>query len=140
MASTLVGKKAVVIGAGMGGLTAAGALADFFDQVIVLERDTLPSEPVHRAGTPQGRHVHGLLLSGQPSDAIRALEGRVWQRAVPTTAIEDYRRRFTVLSTRLTGGRSIIHVLADGRPEEGFESVPPDLEDVYFGELRRRAA
>jgi len=49
----------------MGGLTAAAALADFFDQVLVLERDTLPSEPAHRAGTPQGRHVHGLLLSGQ---------------------------------------------------------------------------
>jgi 2-polyprenyl-6-methoxyphenol hydroxylase-like FAD-dependent oxidoreductase len=65
MASTLVGKQAVVIGAGMGGLTAAGALADFFDQVLVLERDTLPSEPAHRAGTPQARHVHGLLLSGQ---------------------------------------------------------------------------
>ena len=65
MASTLVGKQAVVIGAGMGGLTAAGALAEFFDQVVVLERDTLPSEPVHRAGTPQARHVHGLLLSGQ---------------------------------------------------------------------------
>jgi len=42
MASTLVGKQAVVIGAGMGGLAAAGALADFFDQVVVLERDTLP--------------------------------------------------------------------------------------------------
>src|SRR5271156_368831 len=81
-----------------------------------------------------------LLLSGQPADAIRALGGRVWQRAVPTAAIEDYRRRFTVLSTRLTGGRSIIHVLADSRPEEGFEAVPPDLEDVYFGELRQRAA
>ena len=65
MASTLVGKQAVVIGAGMGGLTAAGALADFFDQVVVLERDTLPSEPAHRAGTPQARHVHALLLSGQ---------------------------------------------------------------------------
>ena len=60
MASTLIGKQAVVIGAGMGGLTAAGALADHFDQVLVLERDTLPSEPAHRAGT-----VHGLLLSGQ---------------------------------------------------------------------------
>jgi ABC-type multidrug transport system ATPase subunit len=81
-----------------------------------------------------------LLLSGQPADAIRALVGRVWQRAVPTAAIEDYRRRFTVLSTRLSGGRSIIHVLADSRPEEGFESVAPDLEDVYFGELRQRAA
>ena len=65
MSSTLIGKQAVVIGAGMGGLTAAGALADFFDQVLVLERDTFPSEPAHRVGTPQARHVHVLLLSGQ---------------------------------------------------------------------------
>jgi glycine/D-amino acid oxidase-like deaminating enzyme len=43
MASTRIGKQAVVIGAGMGGLAAAGALADRFDQVVVLERDTLPS-------------------------------------------------------------------------------------------------
>ena len=63
MASTLIGKQAVVIGAGMGGLTAAGALADCFDQIVVLERDTLPSEPAYRAGTPQARHVHALLLS-----------------------------------------------------------------------------
>ena len=63
--STLIGKQAVVIGAGIGGLTAAGALADHFDNVVVLERDTLPSEPTYRAGTPQARHVHGLLLSGQ---------------------------------------------------------------------------
>ena len=65
MASTLIGKQAVVIGAGMGGLAAAGALADCFEQVFVLERDTLPSEPAYRAGTPQARHVHALLLSGQ---------------------------------------------------------------------------
>src|SRR5215467_8650814 len=65
MASIQVGKQAVVIGAGMGGLAAAGALTDHFEQVVVLERDTLPSEPAHRAGTPQARHVHGLLLSGQ---------------------------------------------------------------------------
>ena len=65
MASTVIGKQAVVIGAGMAGLTAAGALSDRFDQVVVLERDTLPSEPAHRAGTPQARHVHALLFSGQ---------------------------------------------------------------------------
>jgi 2-polyprenyl-6-methoxyphenol hydroxylase-like FAD-dependent oxidoreductase len=65
LASTLIGKRAVVIGAGMGGLTAAGALADHFDNVVVLERDALPSEPTYRAGTPQARHAHGLLLSGQ---------------------------------------------------------------------------
>ena len=65
MASTLIGRQAVVIGAGMAGLTAAGALADRFEQVVVLERDTLPAEPAYRAGTPQARHVHALLLSGQ---------------------------------------------------------------------------
>jgi 2-polyprenyl-6-methoxyphenol hydroxylase-like FAD-dependent oxidoreductase len=65
MASTLIGKQAVVIGARMGGLTAAGALADHFDRVVILERDTLPSEPTYRTGTPQARHVHALLLSGQ---------------------------------------------------------------------------
>ena len=65
MASTLIGKQALVIGAGMAGLTAAGALAHRFDHVVVVERDSLPSEPTHRIGTPQARHVHGLLLSGQ---------------------------------------------------------------------------
>jgi 2-polyprenyl-6-methoxyphenol hydroxylase-like FAD-dependent oxidoreductase len=36
MASTLIGQQAVVIGAGMAGLTAAGALADRFEHVVVL--------------------------------------------------------------------------------------------------------
>src|SRR5215472_12690527 len=64
VAPTLIGKQAVVIGAGMGGLAAAGALAGCFEQVFVLERDTLPSEAAYRAGTPQARHVHALLASG----------------------------------------------------------------------------
>jgi 2-polyprenyl-6-methoxyphenol hydroxylase-like FAD-dependent oxidoreductase len=65
MASIQIGKQAVVIGAGMAGLTAAGGLADHFNNIVVLERDSLPSEPVQRAGTPQAWHVHALLFSGQ---------------------------------------------------------------------------
>ncbi|MFC4821286.1 ABC transporter ATP-binding protein [Dokdonella ginsengisoli] len=80
-----------------------------------------------------------VLLSGQPGDTIAALAGRVWRREVPKAALEEYRRRLVVLSTRLVGGRTIVHVLADARPEDGFVSVDPDLEDVYFGELRRHA-
>ena len=55
---------AVVVGAGIGGLTATAALADFFSRVIVLERDELPDKPVHRASLPHGRHVHALLGGG----------------------------------------------------------------------------
>jgi ABC-type multidrug transport system ATPase subunit len=81
-----------------------------------------------------------VLLSGQPAEAMSSLEGRIWRRAVAHSAIEDYRSRFTVLSTRLSSGKTIVHVLADSRPEEGFDAVAPDLEDVYFGQLRRQAA
>jgi len=61
----LLGKQAVVVGAGIGGLAAAGAMADYFQQVVVLERDVIPSHATHRAGTPQARHVHALLGGGQ---------------------------------------------------------------------------
>jgi ABC-2 type transport system ATP-binding protein len=62
-----------------------------------------------------------VLLSGQPGEAMRALDGRVWRRTIANASIDDYRNRMTVLSTRLAGGKTIIHVLADGRPEDGFE-------------------
>jgi 2-polyprenyl-6-methoxyphenol hydroxylase-like FAD-dependent oxidoreductase len=60
-----IGKNAVVIGAGMGGLAAAKALSGYFDQVTVLERDALPGQPEPRQGTPQARHGHALLAGGQ---------------------------------------------------------------------------
>ena len=41
MTSTLIGRRAVVVGAGMAGLPAARALADYFEHVVVLERDAL---------------------------------------------------------------------------------------------------
>ena len=65
MAAGKIGKQAVVIGAGMAGLAAAGAVAGYFEQVIVLERDFLPNRAVPRPGTPQSRQLHGLLQGGQ---------------------------------------------------------------------------
>jgi 2-polyprenyl-6-methoxyphenol hydroxylase-like FAD-dependent oxidoreductase len=65
MTSTLIGERAVVVGAGMAGLPAARVLADYFEQVVVLERDALPLEASQRPGTPQARHAHALLAGGQ---------------------------------------------------------------------------
>ncbi|HEY4042482.1 MAG TPA: hypothetical protein VGM32_11650 [Rhodopila sp.] len=62
---TSIGKHAAVIGAGMGGLAAAKALAGHFDQVTILDRDALPARPEPRPGTPQSRHGHALLAGGQ---------------------------------------------------------------------------
>jgi 2-polyprenyl-6-methoxyphenol hydroxylase-like FAD-dependent oxidoreductase len=57
--------KAVVIGASMAGLLAARALADHFEQVTLLERDTFPAWGENRKGVPQGRHIHLLLERGR---------------------------------------------------------------------------
>jgi 2-polyprenyl-6-methoxyphenol hydroxylase-like FAD-dependent oxidoreductase len=60
----LLGRHAIVVGAGIGGLAAAKALSSFFETVTVLERDALPSEPIARIGTPQARQIHVLLRGG----------------------------------------------------------------------------
>jgi ABC-type multidrug transport system ATPase subunit len=80
-----------------------------------------------------------VLLTGEPIEAIRSLDGRVWRRSIDKAELDGYRARMNILSTRLAGGRTLLHVLADSLPEEGFEPVAPDLEDVYFGRLRAQA-
>lgn len=55
---------AVVIGASIAGLCAARVLADFFDTVMVYDRDRLPDGPAHRQAVPQDRHVHILMARG----------------------------------------------------------------------------
>ena len=56
--------RAVVIGAGIAGLLAAGVLAGQFGSVVVVDRDDLDDEALPRAGVPQGRHTHLLLPGG----------------------------------------------------------------------------
>ena len=80
-----------------------------------------------------------VLLTGRPSDAIGALEGRVWRRQVPKEELDRYGKAFVVLSTRLVGGHPVIHVYSEAPPESGFVQVSPDLEDVYFQRLRYHA-
>ena len=89
-----IGGRAVVIGAGMAGLAAVGALSPWFEKVTVLERDDLPDEPVQRLGALQGRHVHALLAGGQ--NALEALfpgfgAAILAAGAVPTRANSDTR-------------------------------------------------
>ncbi|GAA3440137.1 FAD-dependent oxidoreductase [Kutzneria kofuensis] len=55
---------AVVLGASMAGLLAARVLAESFDQVTVLDRDTVLGVRESRRGAPHTRHAHGLHARG----------------------------------------------------------------------------
>ncbi|HEU4455564.1 MAG TPA: ABC transporter ATP-binding protein, partial [Longimicrobium sp.] len=77
-----------------------------------------------------------ILLSGEPSRAIAALRGRVWSRQVARDELAAMERDHAVISTTLSGGRTIVHVHADAAPDPSFEPVEPDLKDVYFTAIR----
>src|SRR5262249_42561419 len=73
------------------------AVADYFEQVIVLERDRLPDQPAPRGGTPQSRHLHGLLPGGERAltDLFPHFErDLVDAGAVPLRVLDDVRIEF----------------------------------------------
>ena len=80
-----------------------------------------------------------LRVMGEPRQAIAELAGQIWRKTVSRAELARYEAEHEVLSRRLSGGRTVIHVWCEGDPGEGFEGVAPDLEDVYFHALRRAA-
>ncbi|WP_251091559.1 FAD-dependent monooxygenase [Streptomyces sp. Caat 7-52] len=56
--------KAVVIGGSYAGLVTARVLADFFHEVVLVERDAVDEDTGVHPGAPQGYHAHALLAKG----------------------------------------------------------------------------
>ena len=83
-----------------------------------------------------------IIRQGAPAELVQNLKGRVWRKSIPKTALADYQGRYEVISNRLFAGQTVIHVLADADPGDGFESIGGNLEDLYFSTLSstRRAA
>ena len=76
-----------------------------------------------------------IQLEGAPLELMKQMAGRVWKKAIAKEALPEHRARFEVISTRLFAGQTVIHVLADAKPGEGFEPASGGLEDVYFSTL-----
>ena len=83
-----------------------------------------------------------ILLEGGPQALIEKTRGRIWTKTIERSELERYRERHEVISTRLFAGRTVIHILAEADPGDGFAPVEGGLEDVYFSTLAsaRRAA
>ncbi|NKB98387.1 MAG: hypothetical protein GKR90_07830 [Pseudomonadales bacterium] len=57
--------RAIVIGGGIAGMCSAKVLADYFDEVVLVERDQYPEGFEHRRGVPQSKMFHTLLERGR---------------------------------------------------------------------------
>ena len=83
-----------------------------------------------------------IIRQGAPHELMRELDGKIWRRTVERSELDALKLRMTVISTRLVGGRTVVHVLSDVDPGAGFVPHVGGLEDVYFTALAasRRAA
>jgi ABC-2 type transport system ATP-binding protein len=75
-----------------------------------------------------------VQLEGAPLELIANTRGRVWKKTIDRDDLEAHQSDFTIISTRLFAGRTIIHIMSDSQPQ-GFEPVEAGLEDVYFTTL-----
>ncbi len=79
-----------------------------------------------------------LVARDNPENLINKIAGKVWRKKVGKSEVKALKAAHNVLSTRLLMGSVIISILADARPEAGFEIAPdPVLEDAYFAHLYR---
>ena len=76
---------------------------------------------------------HGeVLYHGEPENAIKSLEGKIFSKRIPQNEIEKHRAGYPIISTQLKAGQLFIRIKSDENPGKGFSPAAPDLEDVYF--------
>lgn len=76
-----------------------------------------------------------IVFQGNPQNAIDELNGKVYQRIVMREELEVFATNYAIISNKMVGGQPLIHVFSDTNPENGFELVKPNLEDVFFSKI-----
>lgn len=76
-----------------------------------------------------------IVYQGAPQAAIEELSGLVYQKMVSRADLSNYKSKYSVISNKLVGGQPLIHILSESNPQNGFELVRPNLEDVFFSKI-----
>lgn len=73
-----------------------------------------------------------VMFKGKTTEALELLRGKIYSATIAKEELNDYRQQHKVISTRVSEGKIIVHVLHDSVPNNKFTAVDADLEDVYF--------
>jgi len=79
-----------------------------------------------------------VLMQGKPKEGLAMVNGKIYQKSIEKSDLEQYRKEYHVISTKLISGRLSLRVESDTDLGNGFESVPADLEDVYFSFISKK--
>ncbi len=76
-----------------------------------------------------------IVLRGMPSTLMDTVNGKVWGRFASREELPRLQQTHQVLYSYLSGGKPYTRIYAGEYPGDGFESVQPKLEDLYFRSL-----
>ncbi len=110
-------------------------LADIGENVIVILSTHIVSDVSDLCGQMAIINKGRVLLTGAPQSLTARLANRIWQKAIPRSDLDAMKSQLPVISTRLVSGKTLINVVSDDAPGEGFSPVEATLEDVYFAAI-----
>jgi ABC-2 type transport system ATP-binding protein len=111
-------------------------LAEIGEQVIVILSTHIVDDVTDLCTNTAIINNGQVLYQGRPLDAIARLDGRMWQISIAKAELASYEQRYQVVSSRLVGGRPLLHVYSASPLSEGFTPCTPNLEHVFFTKIR----
>ena len=113
-------------------------LSEIGEQVTVI-LSTHIVEDVHELCSNMAIIYKGkLLFHGAPEDAIQQLKGQIWEKKTDKATLSQLQQAQQVISTKLVGGRPLVHVYSQTQPDTEFVAVEPGLEDVFFTKIMQQ--
>jgi ABC-2 type transport system ATP-binding protein len=76
-----------------------------------------------------------VLFAGNTDDALLEIKGKVWEKRTEKGDLKELQESMNVISTKLVGGKPLVHVFSENNPGNGFVSTEENLEDVFFAKL-----
>ena len=110
-------------------------LADVGKEVIVILSTHIVDDVRELCTNMAVMNLGRVLYQGSPQTAIDELQGRVYSKIVGRQELEDYANEYQVISNKMVAGQPLIHIYNENNPQNGFELVKPNLEDVFFSKI-----
>ncbi|MBO0932264.1 ABC transporter ATP-binding protein [Fibrella aquatilis] len=111
-------------------------LSEIGENVVVILSTHIVQDVMELCNNMAIIHQGRVLFGGTPQAAVNGLSGKIWAKSINKSDLPTYQQTHTVISSKLVAGKPQIHVLSDIDPGDGFRAAEPDLEDVFFSELR----
>lgn len=73
-----------------------------------------------------------LLKHDRPDEAVKEIEAKIYSKSIAKSEIDHYKQEYEVISVQMKSGQLSLRIYSENNPGNGFTSVSPVLEDVYF--------